>query len=158
MAQIRLLQRKDERGNFDCGNKILDDYLKLYAYQNQKRGLQETYVVVDDNDELILAYMTVAPGSGDDDLRRSCLLLLRLATDKRYQRQGYSAGLVGHAFDIAMSQDGCLGVILDSKAESVGFYLQLGFNPLGDIPDPVREDSIIPMFMPIENIRSIRQQ
>ncbi len=39
-----LLSRSHDRSAFDCGVRALNDYLKQYALQNQKKGAARTYV------------------------------------------------------------------------------------------------------------------
>ena len=40
------LEKKHDRSLFDCGNKELNNYLKHYAIQNDKLGINKTFVAV----------------------------------------------------------------------------------------------------------------
>ncbi len=52
LKPIELLNAKHDRSAFDCGSEPLNQYLKLYALQNQKRDVVRNYVTCDQNDEV----------------------------------------------------------------------------------------------------------
>jgi hypothetical protein len=63
-VEIRALKRKDDRQVFRSGDEALDLYFHKYAGQNQFRHhIGVTYIAVED--DRILGYVTVAPGSLD---------------------------------------------------------------------------------------------
>lgn len=49
------LEKKHDRKQFDCGNEELNQYLKKYAKQNDKKGISKVYV----------ATRTVTPAQGE---------------------------------------------------------------------------------------------
>jgi len=56
-----LLTKDHDRNSFDCGVPSLNDYLKKYALQNQKKHVARTYVVTRGN--RIVGYYSLAYGS-----------------------------------------------------------------------------------------------
>lgn len=51
------LHKGHDRSSFDCGVEPLNDYLKRYALQNQKRDAARTYVVT--SGEQVVGYYTL---------------------------------------------------------------------------------------------------
>ena len=61
----------------------------------------------------------------------------RLAVSKKYQGTGLGGKLLADAITKARriaSEVGGVGIIVDAKPASVGFYTQYGFEPLTDHP------------------------
>ena len=56
-----LLTKDHDRNSFDCGVSALNDYLKKYALQNQKKHAARTYVATRGN--RIVGYYSLAYGS-----------------------------------------------------------------------------------------------
>src|SRR5215217_9700705 len=56
-----LLTRDHDRNAFECGVPVLNDYLKKYALQSQKKHAARTYVAVRGN--RIVGYYSLAYGS-----------------------------------------------------------------------------------------------
>ena len=98
---IALLDKKHNRENFDCGNPILNNYLKTQAGQDIKRKLSACFVL-SNNKEVIQGYYTLSNHSTPLDVfpekiqkklppsYRSipATLLGRLAVDKNFQNKG----------------------------------------------------------------------
>ena len=90
-----LLTKDHDRNSFECGVFALDDYLKKYALQNQKKHAARTYVAARGNRVVgyySLAYGSVsleeAPQSVKSGLLRHpipVILLARLAVDSTEQ-------------------------------------------------------------------------
>jgi GNAT superfamily N-acetyltransferase len=165
--QVRLLQRSDDRSRFRSGNIDLDRYFQRYAGQNQFRHhLGTTYVAV--TAERISGFATISPGElTAESIPRSVrarlpayplpiLRISRLAVEERDQGKGVGRLLLRAMFELALDlrdRFGCMGVIVDAKADAVGFYEGLGFmkldvrsGDLGDRPGPT------PMFLSIKEI------
>jgi GNAT superfamily N-acetyltransferase len=161
---VRRLEPGDDRSGFRCGNIDLDRFFQRFAGQNQFRHhLGTTYVAVDDG--RILGFATVAPSeiAGVDlpEARRKrlpryplpVLRLARLGSHEDARGHGVGATLLQAVFTLAlqMADDlGCVGVVVDAKADAVAFYEKLGFVPLetragqlGDRPEP------LPLFLEI---------
>jgi hypothetical protein len=56
-----LLTKDHDRNSFDCGVPALNDYLKKYALQNQKKHAARTYVARRGNQ--VVGYYSLAYGS-----------------------------------------------------------------------------------------------
>jgi GNAT superfamily N-acetyltransferase len=159
---IRRLRPHDDRSRFHSGNVDLDRFFRRFAGQNQFRHhIGTTYVAGDDG--RILGFATVAPSEiaaeGVPEAQRKrlpryplpVLRLARLATDESARRRGVGAALLQGLFTLAhtMADDlGCVGVVVDAKADAIAFYEKLGFvalepraGQLGDRPEP------LPMFL-----------
>lgn len=163
----RLLRRTDDRSDFSCGNIELDRFFQRYAGQNQFRHhIGTTYVAVDA--ERIVGFITVSPGElsaealSDQTRKRlpsyplPILRVSRLAVDLR--AQGHGIGRLLLRFGLGLSLElrdrfGCVGVVVDAKAEAAELYRKLGFcaltavqGSLGDRPEPV------PMFLALGKV------
>jgi GNAT superfamily N-acetyltransferase len=102
-----LLTKDHDRSSFDCGVPALNDYLKQYALQNQKKHAARTYVATRGN--RIVAYYSLAYGSVSLEeapqtvksrLPRHAIpviLLARLAVDSTEQGSGLGAALLKDA-------------------------------------------------------------
>jgi GNAT superfamily N-acetyltransferase len=169
MISIRPLQATDDLRHFYSGNEDLDRFFKKYAAKNQYHlHIGATYVAVED--DRIVGFVTVAPGSIQADelpLSRAkglpsyplpVLRLARLAIERSRQRKGVGSSLVRFVLLRALELDhelGCLGVVVDPKAESVEFYTKLGFSPLDVIEGASRgPQAPVPHFLHIDLIRA----
>ena len=164
---IRRLEPQDNRSGFHCGNIELDRFFQRYAGQNQfKHYVGITYVAA--HGEQITGFVTVSSGEiTAENLSKSLrkrlpayplpfLRIARLAVDERYQGQGIGRLLLRAMLELALEMRervGCIGVVVDSKAEAVPFYAALGFQAidlisgtLGDRPVPTT------MFLSIRQI------
>lgn len=167
---IRRLRPTDDRSGFRSGSIDLDRFFQRFAGQNQFRHhIGTTYVAVDE--DAIVGFATVAPSEiVVADLPLSMrkkrpvyplpvLRLARLAVDERAQRRGLGRELLRSVLMLArhMADElGCVGVVVDAKADAVGFYERLGFIPLGalvgqlgDRPEP------LPMFLELGAIPKV---
>lgn len=170
-VRVRLLRTDDERTEFESGNIELDRFFLRYAGQNQFRHhVGSTYVAVHGN--AIAGFMTVSTAELSSEkltkkLRRRLpgypmpvLRLARLAVDRRWQGHGVGRLLLRSVLELALEMRdrvGCTGVVVDAKADAVGFYASLGFERLelasgglGDRPEPTV------MFLPIATIAAGR--
>jgi GNAT superfamily N-acetyltransferase len=139
--EVRRLEERDDRSSFACGDEDLDRFFRRFAGQNQFRShIGTSYVAVDDGQ--ILGYATVAAGDLEIDqlpaATRKKLLryplpvlrLARLAVDQQAQGRGIGKLLLRYAFDLALKMRddyGCVGNVVDAKADAVGFYQAYGF-------------------------------
>jgi predicted GNAT family N-acyltransferase len=139
--EIRALRESDDRSRFRSGDPDLDRFFQRFAAQNQFRHhVGVTYVAVDN--QHVLGFVTVAPGHVEIEglpgaTRRRLpryplpvLRLARLAVDESVRGQGLGAQLLCFALQLAsrMAADyGCVGVVVDAKANAVDFYAKHGF-------------------------------
>ena len=161
-AEIRALERNDDRSSFCSGDEALDLFFHRYAGQNQFRHhVGVTYVAVED--ARILGFATVAPGTLDaDDIpgeRRMppypvpVLRLARLAVGRDERGRGLGRRLLRFTIEMAETMRdelGCVGVVVDAKAGAEEFYRERGFVAINVVkgassilPAP------IPMFLPL---------
>lgn len=138
-AEIRALRPEDDRLAFRSGDEALDVYFHRYAGQNQFRHhIGVTYVAVEK--DRIVGFVTVAAASLDaDDLptgRRMppypvpVLRVARLAVGVIDHRRGVGEVLLRYCIELAerLRDDvGCVGVVVDAKADAVAFYRRYGF-------------------------------
>jgi predicted N-acetyltransferase YhbS len=165
--EIRPLRDTDDRNAFRSGDPDLDRFFAKYAGQNQFRHhLGATYVAVEGN--RIRGFATVAAGNVEGEALPSAarrglprypvpvLRLARLAVDASAQGRGVGNALLRHVFHLAlkMAEDyGCLGIVVDAKADAVEFYARLGFSPLEVAAGQVEaRPRPTPMFLPLELI------
>lgn len=139
-----------DRAAFSCGHASLDEFLRIYAGQNQKTGVSRTFVAVRPGHKVVLGYYSLAAGSvnlGDltDEQRKRLprypvpvATLGRLAVDTTVQGQGLGSELLVDALCRVNRADRSIGihavevVAIDQSAK--GFYLKYGFTELRDDP------------------------
>jgi ribosomal protein S18 acetylase RimI-like enzyme len=166
-VEFRLLQTTDDRSQFSSGNIELDRFFQRYAGQNQfKHYVGSTYVLC--QNAQIIGYATVSAGeicaqNLDETLKKRLpdyplpiLRIARLAIDKRFQGLKLGKKLLRHCFELALAMKtgyGCIGVVVDAKAESVEFYKKLGFVALpilsGELNEKPQPETL---FLPIKSI------
>ena len=163
-CEIRRLQPDDERGQFDSGQPDLDRFFRETAGQHQfKRHISVTYVATVDGAiggflTLLAAAMTA--GELAFESRKwprqhlPVLRLARLATDRRFERQGIGAALTRFAMQETLAMRdrfGCVALVVDPKTDAVGFYAKIGFVVVGTAPpDPRGEPP--PMLIAADTI------
>ncbi len=166
--QIRQLQKKDNRQEFNCGQEDLDYFFKRFAGQNQFRyHIGVNYIAT--NDETIFGFITLAMGSLEvqgsiaknrlpEHYPLPILRIGRLAVDIRFQGQGIGKQLLRHALLLALQQRdvvGCAGVVVDAKPDAVEFYENLGYKIIKDVQDGEMRTKPSPVLMFV-SIKSIR--
>jgi GNAT superfamily N-acetyltransferase len=138
-----LLTKDHDRHAFDCGVPVLNDYLKKYALQNQKKHAARTYVATRANRIVgyySLAYGSVsleeAPQSVRSGLARHpipVILLARLGVDSTEQGRGLGAALLKDALlrtIQAAEIAGLRAMLVHAKDDSAKrFYEKFGFEP-----------------------------
>jgi len=145
--------RRHDRDQFDCGEPVLDEWLRRYAGQNRRRDTAATWVIADAQD-VVVAYASismtgidrsaapeiVAKGAPDP---LPALLLGRLAVDRRYAGLGIGTTLAAHVLATAVELNekaACRAVVvtaLNSNARS--WWERLGFHAF-DPSDPEQLD------------------
>lgn len=138
-----LLTKDHDRSSFDCGVPALNDYLKKYALQNQKKHAARTYVATR-GDRIVgyysLAYGSVsleeAPQSVKSLLPRHpvpVILLARLAVDSTEQGHGLGPALLKDALlrtVQAAEIAGLRAMLVHAKDDAAKrFYQKFGFEP-----------------------------
>ena len=141
---IEKLSHRHDRSAFDCGVAELNDYLKKYSGQHERRGISRTYVAVEESETSALGYYSISSGAVAfdtvlDNLPRypvPIALIGRLAVDKGARGRGLGEMLLVHALRSAQRASevvGIYGVVVDAWDEAARkFYLKYGFNELRD--------------------------
>ncbi len=154
--EIEKLTKHHKKESFDCGNELLNIFLKKYAIQNQYRYMVGvTYVITKKN--LVLAFITLSASSIKKHTLNAkkpyedipVLRVARLAVDKAYQNKGFGKKLLKFALLKALKlkeEFGCVGIVVDVKEEAVKFYEKFGFIPV----NPLQKHLYQPMYLSIK--------
>lgn len=129
---------------FNCGVEVLDQWLRRYALRNQQAGAARSFVVADEEHNVV-GYYSLAAGSVDHVTATSrakkglarhpipVMVLARLAVDRRYQGRKLGAGLLRDAIlrTLAVSeQAGVRALLVHAKNDTARrFYARYGFEP-----------------------------
>ena len=152
MLEEQVLYAKlHDRAAFHCGVPTLDDYLHKYAAQQNAKGLNTVFVMVDDaQPSRVLGFYTLSAAQIDveqlSDMERKklprypvpCFRLGRLARAIESCGAGLGEILVGCAVDRCLrarslvSAYALLVDAIDEKAKT--FYMRYGFFPCMDAP------------------------
>ncbi len=135
------LTREHKCDEFDCGSLPLDDYLKRFAWADQRAGSARTYVAA--RADRVIGYYTLVCGSVEhalapERIRRGLaqhpipvMVLARLAVDVSQQQQGLGKGLLKDALLRTLQAAeiaGLRAVLVHAKDENARrFYGQFGF-------------------------------
>ncbi|HEX6002154.1 MAG TPA: GNAT family N-acetyltransferase [Hyphomicrobiaceae bacterium] len=145
------LTKRHRRGEFDCGEPALNDYLARFATQAHQRGGAKTFVVCPKAEStLILGYYSLAPaclafarvpatvtkGLARHDV--PMFRLARLAVDLSAQGMGLGQSLLILAGQrcIAVAQEvGGVALLIEAKSERAArWYAGFGAVRLDDAP------------------------
>lgn len=142
--EAKPLDKLQDRSLFDCESEPLNDYLRKYALQNQKKDAARTYVVTNQENQ-ITGYYTLVFGSVSfeetaNDISTGLgkypipvILLARLAIDKSQKGRGLGKLLMKDAFLRAVRASEIAGLrafLVHAKDESAkAFYKKFGFKP-----------------------------
>ncbi len=125
---------------FDCGEAVLNDWLKRRALKNEDAGASRTFVVCQDDN--VVGYYGLATGSvmhkdAPSKIKRNMpepvpvMVLGRLAVDKSAQSMGIGRGLLKDAILRTITvakQAGIKALLVHALSdEARKFYLQCGF-------------------------------
>lgn len=137
------LAREHSHDDFDCGSASLNDYLKRYAWPDQRAGAARTYVAIQAG--RIAGYYTLAYGSVEHEsaptrvqkgLARHpipVIVLARLAVDRMFQKRGIGKGLLKDALLRTLQAAeiaGLRAVLVHAKDDDARrFYIRFGFEP-----------------------------
>ncbi len=156
LRPVTQLKSEHGRKEFDCGNEPLNQYLKAYALQNQKRDLVRNYVCCDGKGAVkgfySLTYGQLTPDELPPKITKGggkypipVMLLARLGVDKEYQGVKLGSALLKDAIlrTIQAANIGGLKLLIvhakDDQARA--FYERHGFQP--SLLDPLK------MFLPM---------
>lgn len=144
VLKIELLEKKCEKSNFNCGQSLLDNYLKKQAKQDVGRDLSACFVLLDEAN-VVKGYYTLSANSvRKEDFSETLqkkwppnyhdiptILLGRLAIDNSLKGKGYGKILLIDALkrSLEISENlGTLAVVVDPIDEiAIDFYARYGF-------------------------------
>ena len=148
--KLEALAKFHNRSDFDCGVKELNNFIKKSSFQNQKKHISKTFVVVDEraevNTEDVIGFYTLSTGQIKfDSLPQgikhprypvSIARVARLVVDLRYQGMGVGGLLLYDALQRirSVSQEiGIFAIVVDAKdTKAKSFYERYGFVSLQD--------------------------
>lgn len=148
----RLDPQKHDRINFDCGEKNLNIFLKLYASQQQKQGFCTTYVCISQNNpKFIMRYYTISASSIAATNANSfskkklpysnipTVKIGRLARDINSTPKGFGKFILesalNYCLEFATNHIGIWAIEVDAINENVKvFYEHFGFKELPGLP------------------------
>jgi len=139
------LSEEHDCDDFDCGHALLNDWLRRYAFQNQRANAARTFVVCCEQERRVIGYYSLAVGAVDhaaapDRVRKGLALhpipvmvLARPAVDIRHQGKKIGRGLLKDAILRTLQAAGIAGIraiLVHAKDGRVrGFYERFGFEP-----------------------------
>lgn len=150
--EIHPLDKTFDRDGFDCGQDMLDRFLKSSARQNQSAGANRTFVAIVAGDKTKRVVGFYSQGMGQIDLsslpveRQKKLprhpvpvaRIGRLAVDGKLKGQGLGGLLLADALrriKLVSTEIGVFAVVVDAKDDSAkSFYAKYGFVGLTDDP------------------------
>ena len=145
---IERLSAQHQRGDFDCGEPLLNDFLQRQAGQLARKGYGKTYVALKDGNRTVIGFLTLSVGQLKAAYLPPHLKLLRyptpvmrigrLAVSVTAQGQGVGQHLIAFALRLSLEfsrQAGLYAVLVEAKHAKAGaFYETLGFTPTLDNP------------------------
>lgn len=160
--KVEPISKQHNREPFDCGNAVLDEYLKKYARQNDANNLAKAFVAVDDN-LLILGYYCISTANIEfeelpDEVTKGlprypipAALIGKLACDQATRGQGLGARLLIDALQrivTSYEEMGIKVILVDAiDDEAKRFYQHYGFIEL--------DNQNKKFFLPIETAAQI---
>ncbi len=160
-GHIEALQNTHDRQRFDCGNSVLNDYLRRYARQHADANISRTYVASEA--QRICGYYSLAMAAIKKqqlpnkyhkrfaDYPVPMARLARLAVDVDYQGRGLGKLLLMDALYLCFELSrniGMAGVIVDAKHEqAMAFYQNFEFETF--------PDSALTLWLPTEAIKKL---
>jgi GNAT superfamily N-acetyltransferase len=142
--ETKPLDKLQDRASFDCGVESLNDYLKKYALQNQKKDAARTYVITTEENSIIGYYTLVFGSVGQEEANENVsaglgkyaipiILLARLAIDQGEKGKGLGKVLLRDALLRAVRASEIAGLrafLVHAKdAAAKAFYEKFGFEP-----------------------------
>ena len=145
-----VLNSSHKKKDFNCGKKLLDDYLQMQAKQDVKRRLSACFIL-EEVDSTVKGYYTLSSTSirkellPDDIVKKlpptyqnlPATLLGRLAIDNSYKGQKLGELILMDAlkrsYNTSLGSVGSMAVIVDPiDDEAIEFYKKYGFILLPD--------------------------
>ena len=159
---IEKLSKRHKRESFDCGNELLNIFLKKYACQNQYRYFVGVTYVIHENNRVI-GYITISASSIKKtslDVKKPyddvpVLRIGRLAVDTNYQGKKIGERLLKFGIEKALELKeyyGCTGIVVDVKEDAIDFYKNYGFVTM----QTLEKHLTTPMYLSIKAIENLK--
>lgn len=166
MSDLRPIEPLDPKRHrikdFDCGQSSLNRWLQSYAGQSQRRDVGRTFVVTDEQLNVV-GYYTLVAGQVEHAAATQAVgagvsrhfpipicLLARLAVDGGWQGRGIGSDLLRDALRRALAaadQIGIRAVLVDALNDfAAQFYRQYGFEPTTSDP--------LTLMVPVRAVRA----
>lgn len=153
--------KSDERRRIKKHSKEMEDFLKCEAYDEQELGMNTTFLILDDESEKILAYISLCNDAINLETQERedagitygsapALKIARLAVDSSVARQGIGKHLIEFAAyqaQLIREHSGIFFIALDCYAHRLSFYESVGF--VQNIIQPVKLPFDSPISMRI---------
>ncbi len=130
-----MLDSKMALDRFNCGNDLVNRFLKEKAYDQQQRKLTKVYVIHRGAD--VFGFYAIACSSlrlrlpdMTSEFRVPGMLLGMIGVDKRYQGKGISKHLIDHCISLSKSIGktiACRILYVDALGSMVDYYEKLAF-------------------------------
>ncbi len=147
LRPVRRLESGDDLSTFESGEPVLDEWLKRFAWPDQRASVSVTYVLP--RGDRVVGFYTLAPSSIDppecatrlaaglpSERAVPVILLARLAIDKSEHGKGVGSDLFRDALLRSIASADSIGgraVLVHAKHdEAATFYRRHGFEPLPD--------------------------
>lgn len=137
-----LLTDSHRTDDFDCGNEVLNGWLRQTAPRNQREGSSRTWVVGDGNRVIAFYASSAAVLARAQATKRAArnqpdplpaMLLGRLAVDRIHQGKGLAAALLKHfllkALEVSQHTGIRLVLVHAKDDQAASFYRHYGFQP-----------------------------
>lgn len=160
---IERMSRVHDRSTFDCGNPLLNEWLRQRAGQYERKDLARTYVAVRPGETSVMGYYAISNHrvqfeSLPDDQAKGLpridvpvVLLGRLAVNRSAQGCGLGAFLLIDALrrvQYIAEQIGIRAIEVDAVDDAARrFYVKFGFTSLRDDPNH--------LFLPMPVVRRL---
>jgi len=140
---IKKFSAQFDISKFNCGVAYLNDWLRQYAGQTERRSEARTYLAIDSTSNEVAGFYSLLvtevhrTGSNSGKARRlPAVLIANLAVDTKFQGCGLGAQLVVDAIVKSLYASEVVGVsviVVDLfEIELASFYERFGFKVLGD--------------------------
>ncbi len=156
------ISKRHDRASFDCGEPVLNEFLRRHARQSHDKGAAKTFLAISDPKGGVLGYYTLCPASLSyarvPEIIRKGLArhdvpvfrLGRLAVDSTVQGKGLGGQLVlaaGRRSLLAAAEVGGVALLVDAKNQRAAeWYSSCGAIPLADAP--------LTLLLPLVTVRS----
>lgn len=154
---------------FDCGDKVINDYVKNNLKRDGERDNKKIYVLLnpEKGDELVgfvsvhlylIGKQEVPEEAFPYSLPKAVAVvkISMIAVTNEYQKDGWGTQLLGvaldHALDVAKVANDVKGVVLDAKEDVVEFYQRHRFTLVEATPD---ENGTCLMFLSMGELKAL---